>query len=277
MNHKIISFTLLGILFFSNLKAEDCHSAIWSQRNDDLNSGGHSNGEKSVEGKSILRRAIPYTAIFAAGGALFAVDDDIQHESMRTSLRSPTADHFFKDVEHYGTVGPYLITMPIQIGYGLIFHHRESLVNASELAVGFVFIEGVSYGIKAAFGRLRPYQTGSPYRFFKGGTSFYSGHTVTAFTYATIVATNYPRQDLSFMGIDHEVPAVPILAYSLAGLVGIQRLYSNNHWASDVYFGALAGYGCGKLVTCLGDKIYGGKLFATWRNGPILGCRVGFN
>jgi membrane-associated phospholipid phosphatase len=67
--------------------------------------------------------------------------------------------------------------------------------------------------------------------------SFPSGHTATAFSIATVFALQY--SDTKF---------VPIFSYSLASLVGVSRLTEHEHWASDVFVGALLGYLCGKQV-----------------------------
>lgn len=67
--------------------------------------------------------------------------------------------------------------------------------------------------------------------------AFPSGHTATAFSIATVYATQYS---------DHK--AVPIIFYSAATLVGISRLTEHEHWASDVFAGALLGYVSGKQV-----------------------------
>lgn len=67
--------------------------------------------------------------------------------------------------------------------------------------------------------------------------AFPSGHTATAFSIATVFATQY-----------NDTKAVPVLFYSAATLVGISRLTEHEHWASDVFVGALLGYLSGKQV-----------------------------
>lgn len=67
--------------------------------------------------------------------------------------------------------------------------------------------------------------------------AFPSGHTATAFSIATVFATQYK-----------DIKAVPIICYSAASLVGISRLTEHEHWASDVFVGGLLGYLCGKQV-----------------------------
>jgi len=67
--------------------------------------------------------------------------------------------------------------------------------------------------------------------------SFVSGHTITIFSIASVVATEYKDKK-----------AIPVIAYSIAGLTAISRIYDNKHWASDALIGAVLGYGIGKLI-----------------------------
>jgi len=67
--------------------------------------------------------------------------------------------------------------------------------------------------------------------------AFPSGHTATAFSIATVFATQYS-----------DIKAIPIICYSAATAVGISRLTEHEHWASDVFVGALIGYLSGRQV-----------------------------
>jgi len=78
--------------------------------------------------------------------------------------------------------------------------------------------------------------------------SFPSGHTATAFSIATVFAMQY-----------RDKPAVPIISYSAATLVGISRLTEQKHWASDVFVGALLGYVCGRQVVSHYNKTHKDK------------------
>lgn len=205
---------------------------------------------------SCFNRYWIYGALLATGVATFTFDENLNAISQNSVLHSETADQFFRNIEVLGRRGPYYVGVPLVLAGGLIFKDWRSLMTAGELAAGLAVSEGVTQGIKAAFGRRRPSETESPYDFFKGGTSFYSGHTISIFTFATILAKNYPRQDLNVIGIDRKVPLVPILCYGFAGLVGLERLYDNHHWTSDVYVGALAGYAVGSLTVYLGKKVH---------------------
>jgi membrane-associated PAP2 superfamily phosphatase len=67
--------------------------------------------------------------------------------------------------------------------------------------------------------------------------AFPSGHTATAFSIATVFASQYK-----------DIKIVPVICYSAATLVGISRLTEHQHWASDVFVGGIMGYLCGKQV-----------------------------
>lgn len=75
--------------------------------------------------------------------------------------------------------------------------------------------------------------------------AFPSGHTATAFSIATVFAMQYKDK-----------PTVPIISYSAATLVGISRLTEHEHWASDVFAGALLGYLCGRQVVSHYNKTH---------------------
>jgi membrane-associated phospholipid phosphatase len=98
--------------------------------------------------------------------------------------------------------------------------------------------------LKAATQRPRPTFSGGVTRdhnadgqFFAGGNSFPSGHTIGAFSFATVIAERY-----------RDRPWVPVTAYSLAALVGAARIAERQHFPSDVFVGAVLGYLVGRHV-----------------------------
>lgn len=64
-----------------------------------------------------------------------------------------------------------------------------------------------------------------------GRGSFPSGHTIAAFSVATVFADRYRRRRW-----------VPWVAYGLASLVGFSRITLQAHFPSDVFMGAALGY-----------------------------------
>jgi membrane-associated phospholipid phosphatase len=65
----------------------------------------------------------------------------------------------------------------------------------------------------------------------RGGGSFPSGHTIAAFSIATVVARRYGNHRW-----------VPYVAYGMASLVAFSRLTLSSHFTSDVFMGAALGY-----------------------------------
>lgn len=195
--------------------------------------------------------------MLAAGGAVvLSLDNETNQFATRPRLHGSAADKFFDKMEDFGKETPYVVAVPALVGYGLIFRNEKSVKTGAELVAGLAIAQGVTQVVKRGFGRKRPYESDYPYDFFKGGRSFYSGHTISAFTFSSVLAHSYPKQNLSLIGWDRDVPLIPILAYSAAGLVGVQRLYSDVHWGSDVYVGAIAGYYIGSLVVHFGNNVH---------------------
>ena len=103
--------------------------------------------------------------------------------------------------------------------------------------------ELTSYLIKGTVGRARPFVTiDDPDDFKFGGgfgkhasTSFPSGHSTASFAFATLVTleTHHWKPSSTWY-------VAPVM-FGGATLVGLARLYSNAHWASDVVMGAGVG------------------------------------
>jgi membrane-associated phospholipid phosphatase len=73
-----------------------------------------------------------------------------------------------------------------------------------------------------------------------GRGSFPSGHTIAAFSVATVFADRYRRHRPGLSGTGHRW--VPWVAYGLASLVGFSRITLQAHFPSDVFMGAALGY-----------------------------------
>ena len=176
-----------------------------------------------------------------AGGTalLFTVDKNIKNFSLsnQTSLN----DKIFNFDSFYGNGYTALFTTGLY-GVGLFSDNheiRELGLHASEAFI----ISGLVTGIlKVIIGRRRPY-AGDDHLVFKPFQltnndyhSLPSGHTTVAFAVSTVVA--------------HYLENVywKIFWYGAAGMVGLSRIYNNQHWASDVFLGAAIGYFVGEFV-----------------------------
>lgn len=148
----------------------------------------------------------------------------------------------------FDDAGNLLGASPPLLAVGLYVHGKTS-DNERSAEVGKVLasalaIDAASTGaMKLALGRHRPKDGVSamefePFSF--DNRSFPSGHTSFSFMTATVMADMYDDR-----------PWVRPAAYTTATLIGISRISSDEHWASDVLFGAVKGYLIGKTVTRL--------------------------
>lgn len=111
---------------------------------------------------------------------------------------------------------------------------RETGLLSAEALVNSWIVVGVAKSIAR---RARPTAGEDRSKFFVGGTSFPSGHTIQIWSVATVVAHEY-----------HDRPAVQIAAYAIASAVGVARFTGQNHYLSDVLVGGALGYGIGRYV-----------------------------
>jgi membrane-associated phospholipid phosphatase len=91
--------------------------------------------------------------------------------------------------------------------------------------------------LKSSTQRPRPRAGRERGDFFDGGLSFPSGHTIAAWSLATVVANEYRDNRL-----------VQISAYGLATAISVSRYTGRNHFLSDVLVGSVIGYGIGRYV-----------------------------
>jgi membrane-associated phospholipid phosphatase len=108
--------------------------------------------------------------------------------------------------------------------------------------------QAITIMMKLGFGRIRPAE-GESFKFepFKypypdNSLSFPSGHASTAFSVASVIASQYDKTWIKF------------LSYGLAGLVAWSRLNDNAHWTSDVLFSAVLGTAIGRKIVKLNQQ-----------------------
>ena len=95
----------------------------------------------------------------------------------------------------------------------------------------------VGSALKEITQRSRPLSGTSRSDFFDGGSSFPSGHSIAAWSLATVIANEY-----------HDRPLVQITAYGIASAVSVARFTGQKHYLSDVLVGSAMGYGIGRYV-----------------------------
>jgi membrane-associated phospholipid phosphatase len=92
--------------------------------------------------------------------------------------------------------------------------------------------------LKAVSQRPRPPVDDASGEFFDRGNSFPSGHAISAWSLATVIAQEYGRHR----------PLVRFGAYGLATAASLSRYTGRNHFLSDVLVGSALGYGIGRYV-----------------------------
>ena len=177
-----------------------------------------------------------------ATGLLMLYDKNINtfiHYGQNRALDLSTK-YFFKPL---GATYP-IAGSGILYAYGL-FSKNSKLRNlgincGKAITLSFIIVRLPKY----IAGRHRPYDDDVPDPFvfesfygFPRYTSFVSGHTAIAFSFATIISSEYKTNSF-----------ITIISYSLATIVALSRVYDNEHWISDVLPAAVIGYGIGKLV-----------------------------
>lgn len=185
-----------------------------------------------------------YAAAFVLGTVALApldlaVADAIQDERFQT-------DRFLGGTagvaRFLGYPGALIVSGGLYAG-GLIVGDR-ALAGSGLHTGGAILIAGaVTYLGKAVVGRARPkLDVESPFQlgFMRGlgnddYRSFPSGHTTAAFAMAGALATEIGTHAPEVRGW------AGVALYGAATLVGISRLYHNEHWASDVVAGAAIG------------------------------------
>ena len=105
-----------------------------------------------------------------------------------------------------------------------------SALAASDSMIVVSALKGISQRGRPQSGRERS-------EFFEGGSSFPSGHSIAAWSVATVVANEY-----------HDHPVVPIAAYGIASAVSVARFTGGKHYLSDILVGSALGFGIGKYV-----------------------------
>ncbi len=190
-------------------------------------------------------------AVVGAGVFLYSKDKEIaEYWQANQSDAMDKADKYFFD-----PFGKMYYTMPLMGGlylYGAYTKDSKSKRVAMDFVQATVYSSIIVTVIKHVAHRHRPYQTDPLNPYLWDGpsanswshTSFPSGHTITAFTFAAVVGGHYK-----------ETIWVPIVAYSLATLEGFSRMYSQKHWSTDVLIGGALGYAIGTFV--VNKSLYG--------------------
>ena len=189
---------------------------------------------------------------FAAGafGLAFS-DQQLAHAFQRPSLQgSATARRAAGFFEFMGQPGPEIIGVALY-GVGRFIIRDRDVAALGLHGLGAILLSAGATGIiNGVTGRTRPYVSADtvPYSFRFGRglrgrayQSFPSGHTSTAFAFAastTVEMSHIVDKKDWWPGWKYVIGGA---MFGGATLVGVSRMYHDQHWASDVLAGAAIG------------------------------------
>lgn len=182
---------------------------------------------------------ITLAEVVAVGGVLFAFDEDLDRMAQR-NLDAPgveQVDEFGASLDRFGLMGK---TWPLYAGTMVVGYvsgsTRLTRIGAEILEAQWMG-GALRNGFKLVLGRRRPNEGFGARQFeFDGGTSLPSGHAATVFAAAEVLRLHLDRWWIT----------VPL--YGAAISVGIERITSRQHWASDAWIGAVSGIAAGRFV-----------------------------
>ncbi len=176
-------------------------------------------------------------------GSLSAQNLDIDLLRKINLNRNQNLDGTFKFISDSDT--PVIFAGPLTVlSVGLINKDKPT-IQKGLVMTGTLFLNGgITTIMKYSFKRPRPFVTYPEIQKLDkaGSYSFPSGHTSSAFAFATSICLAYPKW------------YVIAPSFAWASLVGYSRMHLGVHYPSDVLVGALIGVGCGFLTHMLGKK-----------------------
>lgn len=177
--------------------------------------------------------------ILAGTAAAFLLDGEMKRLAERN--RTAGLDRVEEVVVRYGDTKAVIIMTGGVYLTGIVAGDRWLRETGLLMGTALIITSGGVQVLKAAIGRARPY-TGHGTHFFTPFTTdndhqaFPSGHSQAAFTISSVLAARINN------------PWVTAGLYGLATATALSRIYSGNHWFSDVLLGALAASAVGRTI-----------------------------
>ena len=175
--------------------------------------------------------------ILTAGS--FIIDNSIREFTINNRSDFLNAISNIDDYYHLETMGISILGL---YTYGLAGDDNEIRNLGLQLAEATIYSSAINFVVKILMGRSRPYlekgiASFNPFNFSFDKTSFPSLHSTLAFSFSTILADYI---DNTFWKIGW---------FTVAGFVGLARIYKDQHWFSDVLLGSAIGYFVGEFVS----------------------------
>jgi hypothetical protein len=191
-----------------------------------------------------VRRDLALSGIAIVGSAGLSIfDKRIAHWTQTTSVQGSSSRH--RIVNDLTKVNETTLTGAAILSYGIgRLAHANTMADVSlHTAEATILTSVISQAIRGPLGRERP--SISPddqykFQFGKGFTqfnnrSFPSLHSAVGFAAATAISTEIHERNPQASWW------VTPVAFSVAMVPGLTRMYLNQHWASDVASGAFVG------------------------------------
>jgi hypothetical protein len=230
-----------------------------------------------------VKRDLAWSAIALAGTAGVSVfDKRIARWTQTSAIQGSSGRH--RVVDDLTKVNETTLTGAAILSYGIgrLTHSSTMADVALHTAESKILTSAISQAIRGPLGRERP--SISPddqykFQFGKGFThfdnrSFPSLHSATGFAAATAVSAEIHERNPNASWW------VTPVAYTVAMIPGLTRMYLNQHWASDVIAGGFVGALIGNRVvhyahthnrTKLDRALLGASISPDGHGGVVLG------
>jgi membrane-associated phospholipid phosphatase len=226
---RILIVLLVLVAFFPAARAQDSSSVIPAMKKDGWNLLGAMGNVLSSplrwDGNDVLLAG----GITAGTGAAFLLDDETYALMARNHSRSN--DDLRKVAVEFGS-GYVAVGVPVVL-YATGLAIKDTWLRETAVTVGgtVILTSALTTISKSIIGRARPYsELGNhhfrPFTLSDDYKSFPSGHTTAAFALAASLAGR----------IDNVWASIGL--YGAATAASVSRIYSRDHWLSDVVFAA---------------------------------------
>jgi membrane-associated phospholipid phosphatase len=185
---------------------------------------------------------IPTLAVVGTTAGLVFAD-----RSEAAYFRNTTAFHGFRNIFTGNATAIGIGAAPASL-YAIGLLRKDSKMQHTALLAGEALADTaiVQTVLKDIARRVKPTRypaygwfasQGPPSSYIRGNGSFPSGHSMAAFSVATVIARRYGNHRW-----------VPYAAYGLATVVGFSRLTLNVHFLSDICMGGAIGYSISRFT-----------------------------
>jgi membrane-associated phospholipid phosphatase len=168
-------------------------------------------------------------SIVGGTAASALLDDELDVAAQKN--QTGTLDDLARIGEAYGDGKYIMIGTSVFYLTGLFTRDRWVRETAFLAGTATIYASLFTRIFKPLVGRARPYMDSGNhdfrvFNFHDDYNSFPSGHTVAAFAVSTVLARRIGN------------PFASVGLYGLATVTGLSRVYTQQHWVSDVVFGA---------------------------------------